>query len=296
MENIDFRLINTANPKSLIDTVCEHLGFPETTFLGTRITKKMLMDHNYFIGSDQKIITNVIQSIVWQNTLKPETLNIPSFVTDTLEYLEIAVIRVELKCDPEHKSKLKHIAKLLHTAIPYPLILLIELEGELAISLADKRINQADKTKLVIEHIYSSDWFNSQKLTESENHFLNDFSFKNASNLNYFELYYDLISMLIGLEASKISGYYASKTINIMNHSLLLGGNHKTQDFRYRSTFAEKSNHDKTTILRELEGLEVQLVSIRSRLKKETQMNEKLRFNLEAKKIKQKIADIQSQL
>ncbi len=81
-----------------------------------------------------------------------------------------------------------------------------------------------------------------------------------------------------------------------MNHSLLLGGNHKTQDFRYRSTFAEKSNHDKTTILRELEGLEVQLVSIRSRLKKETQMNEKLRFNLEAKKIKQKIADIQSQL
>jgi len=202
----DFNLIGEEENQLLIDMVFDHLALPDSTFLGTRITKKMLIDNNELSSADKKLVTDVIQSVEWQNTLKPETLNIPVYVTETVEYIEIAVIRVLLKNDGKQKGKLNKINKLLHSLIPYPVILLVKKEDELAISLADKRINQADKSKLVIEHIYSSDWLITKNLTENENYFLNDFSLKNTSNINYFELYHDFISMMISLETSKISG------------------------------------------------------------------------------------------
>lgn len=285
IELIDFRLVDDANPNGLADKVHHHLGLPDSTFLGTRITKKMLIDNNELSSHDKKLVTDVIQSIEWLNTLKPETLNIPVYVTDTVEYIEIAVMRVVLKnAENSTNSKnmgklsslsLSKVGKLLHTLIPYPVILFLELGEELAISLADKRINQADKSKLVIEHIYNSDWLSSAGLTRNENTFLNNFSLKNVSNLNYFELYQGLISILIGLEIKKVSGYDLAKN---------------------SSSFSDKSNEDKTALLKELRGLEAELGSIRNKIKTETQMNTKMRLNVDAKNIKQAIAAIKNQI
>ena len=303
MEYIDFRAAPAEKDHSqvrvdLIDKVSDHLKLPKSTFLGTRITKKMFIDNNELSSHDKKLVTDVIQSIEWRNTLKPDTVNISIYVTDTVEYLEVAVIRVVLKAGEKHKDRLINITKLLHTLIPYPVVLLVELQDDLAISLADKRINQADKTKLVIEHIYNSDWLHPEKLSANENVFLNDFSLVNVSSLNYFELYQDLISMLIGLKASRISGNYESKNSSISQR------NYKPevqvsseQDAKLASSnFSEKSNKDKTALLQKLEGLEAELASIRNKLKKEVQMNIKLRLNVEAQKIKQEIAAIRNEL
>ena len=142
----DFNLIGEEENQLLIDMVFDHLALPDSTFLGTRITKKMLIDNNELSSADKKLVTDVIQSVEWINTLKPETLNIPVYVTETVEYIEIAVIRMVLKTDGKQKGKLNKINKLLHSLIPYPVILLVKQEDELAISLADKRINQADKS------------------------------------------------------------------------------------------------------------------------------------------------------
>ncbi|MEZ9651808.1 DUF4391 domain-containing protein [Vibrio lentus] len=292
----------------MIEKVCENLALPDSTFLGTRITKKMLVDNNELSSHDKKLVTDVIQSIEWQNTLKPETLNVPVYVTETVEYIEIAVIRVVLKSDIKNKTKLKNVAKLLHSLIPYPVILLLELDEELAISLADKRINQADKSKLVIEHIYNSDWLSSTGLTENENNFLNDFSLKNVSSLNYFELYQDFISMLIGLETSKISGHYLSKSSlykNNLGKNLLTDQNDseaesqedvQQYDTLHSASFSESSNEDKTALLKELASLEAELSSIRNKIKKETQMNAKMRLNVEARKVKLAIHQIKEKL
>ncbi len=284
MEYKNFNSIGEEKNQLLIDMFFDHLALPDSTFLGTRITKKMLIDNNELSSADKKLVTDVIQSVEWQNTLKPETLNIPVYVTDAVEYLEVAVICVVLKTD-EKKGELTKINKLLHSLIPYPVILLVKQEAKLAISLADKRINQADKSKLVIEHIYSSDWLNTKNITENENYFLNDFSLKNTSSINYFELYHDFISMLIGLETSNISGRYISKN----NSNSISEASDRQSDDLDSSAFIEKSNEDKTSLLRELGALETELSSIRNKIKKETQMNIKMRLNVEAKRIKNNI-------
>lgn len=307
MESINFQSnnenSNNHQDNRLIDKVYKNLALPESTFLGTRITKKMLLESashngNELSSPDKKLVTEVIQTIEWQNTLKPETLNIPVYVSETVEYIEIAIIRITLKHDNKNKGKLKNTAKLLHTLIPYPVILLIELGDELAISLADKRINQADNSKLVIEYIYNTNWLSSISLTEAENSFLNDFSLKNASSLNYFELYQDFISMLIGLETSRISGHYLSKSKLSKNNVTPNSSNQNDLSTNSKDSipFYENSNENKTALLRNLESLEAELSSIRKNIKKETQMNNKMRLNIEAKKVKLDIADIKKQL
>ncbi|EIV8504246.1 DUF4391 domain-containing protein [Vibrio diabolicus] len=272
---IDFDSID-ANSEDLFDVVYEHLALPDSTYLGTRITKKMILENNDLSSSDKKLVNEVVQSVEWVNTLKRETLNIPTYVTEMVEYTEVAVLKVTLKADDSNLGKLKNTAKLFHTLIPYPVILLIELDGQLAISLADKRINQSDSSKLVIEHYYNSQWFSVVGLKRNEKDFLNDFTLKNVSSVNYYELYQDFISMLLAVDASYLTGEYSRE---IRSETLVL---------------VDRSNEEKTTILNKLANLEAELAGIRAKLKIETQMNQKMRLNVEAQQIKKMIGELTS--
>ncbi|MCZ2369622.1 DUF4391 domain-containing protein [Vibrio diabolicus] len=279
---IDFDAID-ANSENLFDVVYEHLALPDSTYLGTRITKKMILENNDLSSSDKKLVNEVVQSVEWVNTLKRETLNIPTYVTEMVEYTEVAVLKVTLKVDDLNLGKLKlsiinKVAKLFHTLIPYPVILMIELDGKLAISLADKRINQSDSSKLVIEHYYNSQWFSVVGLKRNEKEFLNDFTLKNVSSVNYYELYQSFISKLIQLAVSNISGLYlVDKSVE------------SNYDANSCSNFNENSNEYKTKILNDIEALEDKLKAIKTKIKQEKQMNNKLNLNMEAREVKLKI-------
>ncbi|EMF8846220.1 DUF4391 domain-containing protein [Vibrio parahaemolyticus] len=298
---IDFDSID-ANSEDLFDVVYEHLALPDSTYLGTRITKKMILENNDLSSSDKKLVNEVVQSVEWVNTLKRDTLNIPTYVTEMVEYTEVAVLKVSLKADDSNLGKLKNTAKLFHTLIPYPIILMIELDGQLAISLADKRINQSDSSKLVIEHYYNSQWFSVVGLKRNEKEFLNDFTLKNVSSVNYYELYQDFISMLLALEASYISGSYSTKISRNSNVAKSEFGSSQEENVDHsddsisHETFNEMSNEEKSHLLKELASLEAELTNIRNKLKKEVQMNEKMRLNVQARKVKQAISAITSQL
>lgn len=283
---------------NLFDKIYKHLALPDSTILGTRITKKVILENNDLTSSDKKLVNDIIQSIEWLNTLKPETLNILTYVTETVEYIEIAVLKVSLKDTPGNQGKLKHslikkVSKLFHSLIPYPVILLLELNKEVAISLADKRINQSDSSKLVVEHYYNTQWFNIRTLRDNENEFLSDFSLKNVSSFNYYEMYQDFISMLIALEISYISGSYRN---TIVPNSGRLWSHNSPVDKYEASLFQSGSNEEKTQLLKELASLENELSNIRNKLKKEVLMSEKLHFNIRARIVKKNIDKIKSNL
>lgn len=283
---IDFDSIE-ANSEDLFDVVYEHLALPDSTYLGTRITKKMILENNDLSSSDKKLVNEVVQSVEWVNTLKRETLNIPTYVTEMVEYAEVAVLKVTLKADDSNLGKLKNTAKLFHTLIPYPVILMIELDGQLAISLADKRINQSDSSKLVIEHYYNSQWFSVVDLKHNEKDFLNDFTLKNVSSVNYFELYQDFISMLLDLDASYVSGSYR------LSHLSTKRGESEVEP---SLGFYKKNNEGKSMILKEYQDLVSELENIRNLISKENSMSTKMRLNIRASNVKKRIKEIRFQL
>lgn len=297
-------------------TLCEalycNMALPDSAYLGTRLTKKMLIEsaaHNEtpLSAQEKQLISDVIQSVEWRYTLKPDTINIAPLVTELVEYPEIAIVHLLLKPQSEVSDKalsgsFSKLARLLHKLIPYPLILVGEHQKSLALSLADKRINQADKTKLVIEHCYCTPWFELtpphtlSSSTINQRAFLLDFSLKNASKLNYYEQYQDLMAMLIALQASEVTGRYQAKNQEISRLLSMLANDEQTSHSPHNATATDKTNSEKTALLKQLESTEASLNAIRNKLKNETQMNNKMRLNIEAKKLKLVIADIKAQL
>lgn len=288
--------------QSLADALYRNMALPEAAFLGTRITKKMLNDsagHNGIALSAQEkqLISDGIQSIEWRYTLKPDTVNIAAWVTDQLDYAEVALLHVRLKPQPTASDHQQHasftkLATLLHKLIPYPLLVIGELGEAIALSLADKRINQADKTKWVVEHVYHTPWFTPHHISGEQQAFLLDFSLKNAANLNYYVLYQDLIAMLIALQTSSISGRYLAKNQALLHVQAVV----ESAQPMMGASVADLSNSEKVALLKQLASLEAELNAIRNKLKKETQMNIKMQLNVAARQLKLTMADIKAQL
>jgi len=293
---------------SLADALYRNMALPEAAFLGTRITKKMLTDsasHNGIALSAQEkqLISDGIQSIEWRYTLKPDTVNIAAWVTEQLDYAEVALLHVRLELQPTASDNQRHtsftkLVTLLHKLIPYPLLVVAEQGEALALSLADKRINQADNTKWVVEHVYCAPWFTPHRISAEQQVFLLDFSLKNAANFNYYALYQDLIAMLIALQTSSISGRYLAKNQALQQVQAAAHSWHSEQSAQavLGSSAAEQSNSEKVALLKQLASLEAQLTTIRNKLKKATQMNIKMQLNIEARQLKLTMADIKAQL
>ena len=75
----------------------------------------------------------------------------------------------------------------------------ISHESSLAVSLAAKRINQADKEKWVIEESYDTDWINLEQPTAQQLDFLVDCKIRNFSFSNFLEFYRSIQERVLAL-------------------------------------------------------------------------------------------------
>ncbi|PMM83236.1 DUF4391 domain-containing protein [Vibrio breoganii] len=248
---------------TLAEQLLQAFGFPQSTELGVKVPKKTITDNTSLTSNDKQLLKDVLKSLVWRYTMKPETVNIPVFADGVHDYKEIAVLHVKVK----DNIKTKQLCRLLHQQIPYPTVLFVEFGDSVCVSLADKRVNQVDHSKLTIEHQYDTGWLNVGLNEQVHIDFFLDLKFETCSVISLYDFYFSLIQKLNGLEAAKKTGNYSSS-----------------------------AEEDLTPLLIELEQLEAQLKTIRNKIKKETQMNTKMRLNVEARKIKQAIAAVQSQI
>lgn len=84
-----------------------------------------------------------ISKITWLYSFKPSTLNIPVYQTEIREYLEVAVLLVEVE-----EKNIERIQQFINRCIPYPLVILFHFENEeadcLSFAVMHKRTNQSD--------------------------------------------------------------------------------------------------------------------------------------------------------
>lgn len=132
----------------------ETLDLPKSCYLGNRITKKMLLESEHIKPSDKKFITDDLDRLYWQYTLKPATITITPYQSNDLDYGEIAVLHGVLR----NPKRAKRLAEIIQRLIPYPLLLVFTDQNQLRLSLALKRQNLADKQKLTIESFFDTGW------------------------------------------------------------------------------------------------------------------------------------------
>jgi len=229
------------------------MSIPAACELNKTVFKKMFQENTELDATDKKALKDDVERIRWLYTLKPSTINIPKFEEGNIEYQEVAIMQADLTSP----TRAKRIAAFMNKAIPYPIILLLAHNGTFSVSVANKRISQADKAKWVVEEEWMTDWINETAPSAIQVKFIADCALKNLSSLNFYAFYQDVVARVIALNAATRSGTYKQATWE------------KTADRR--------------TTLREIAELERQAAELRTALKQESQFNRKLELNIAIK-------------
>lgn len=130
------------------------LGLPADALVQQRIPKKMLADNGAPTPADRKLIQEHIEEATWVAALKPVNAGVPAYEDPTRTYLELAVLSIQhraLKQTHGANSTIRRIAELLHRAIPYPALLVLEDEDRLLLSMAHIRWAQKEADKTVLD-------------------------------------------------------------------------------------------------------------------------------------------------
>lgn len=231
--------------QALIDA----LAIPDSCLLDKPVYKKMFLEHAELDVTDRKALSEDVSRIRWLYTLKPDTINISPYQDSEREFLEIAVLAISLSSP----ARVRRIASLMHRAIPYPLILIFEDGTKACISTADKRINQADKAKLVIADRWLTGWIDVSAPTQAQHGFLEALTFTKLPSTNFFALYEAYQALVIAIIAAERSGTFQAVHMD--------------------------ASKEQGAMLRKIEALEREIGEHKAKLKRETQMANKINLN-----------------
>ena len=242
--------------------VIDALGIPPSALVEQRVPKKLLLEHGASTAADKRQIQDGIEEIVWVAALKPTNIGVPAFEDAVRQYLEIAVLVVELRA----AAKPTRLIELIHRAIPYPLVLATRQSGSVSLSLAHKRWSQGETGKVVIEEVRQ---VSVAPVTPSaeERAFLASLAVSRLPSGNLFVLYDGLLARLAALEASRITGTF-------------------TQPNTAEDASALREGLDRHT------RLQRDLDMLRARTAKEKQINRRVELNLEIQRLEIKLKEV----
>lgn len=208
----------------------EGLNVPNSCVLNKPLFKKMFQEHVDLDAKDKKALKDDVDKIRWLYTLKPSTINIAPFSDDLRDYGELAFLVVELSS----AKNAERLGQLINRAIPYPAVIFFVLSEskiiengteandepdvkdqkkedpneQLAICLADKRINKADREKWVIEQLMISPWLRLSDVTDSGQEFINSLTFTSLPHSNFWQFYQAFMCRVQALQCAEVTGRF----------------------------------------------------------------------------------------
>lgn len=138
------------------------LRLPAEATVGQRVPKKMLAENLTSRGTatsaDRKLLQEQIDEVTWVAALKPTNAGIPVYQDEVRSYLELAVLSVRLRQGSQLDAKaakvspsVAQLAELVHRAIPYPVLLVLDDGTRIYLSLVHIRWAQKEADKAVLD-------------------------------------------------------------------------------------------------------------------------------------------------
>lgn len=187
----------------MIDCLLEALALPTSARMERRVPKAMLAEHGATGAGDRKLIENGIERLRWRASLKPSTIGVPAFTDDARDYAEIAVLTLEVR-DGANANRL---AKIAHSAIPYPLILIIGDEHASALSVAPKRRHERRADRFVIDRLMLSPAL-TKPLASAANDYVANLGVAGLPATNLLSLYEGMVNRIEAYTAAGITGSF----------------------------------------------------------------------------------------
>lgn len=263
---------------SLLDLVLNQLNVPDKCKVEKTVFKKLFEQandghKNILDAKDRVCLKKDIAKITWLYSFKPSMINIPAFKTEIREYLEVAVLLVEV----EDRKTIERIHQFFNRSIPYPLVILFHFENEgveyLSLGVTHKRTNQSDKERWVLEESIISPWMNLVQLSEVEQSFFESMQISQLSFQSFYHFYDSIKERLIALQCAGYSG-----------------------SFDLSSQDENHSTERRASALKNLIELEKRKLEISNKLKKEKQLGRQVELNVQLHKLKDEIQNIVSRI
>jgi len=242
------------------------MNIPEKCYSGRVIPKTAFYEEANLTSFDKKKIQNDITKVRWLYVFKPETINIKKFQDETIDYSEVSFIQVEL----ENYDYLDKIIEIIHKTIQYPLVLWITCNNKLVISIAEKRKNLADSTKLLVERIITSQEIDLENLSESQISFFKLFSIDKFNHTNYYEFYKDIKKLTVSLKTGEYTGKFEE--------------------------YSNEKSEITLQLVKEIESCTIQISTLKGRIKTEKQLNRQIEINIEINSLQNKVLNLTKQL
>lgn len=241
-------------------------NFPSRTLLNKRLTK-VFFSKNFELSSiEKKTLQNEVVKMEWVSSLKPSNTNIPKFETENYVVEEVQFMTCTVSNLDKHG---KVVVDLFQKYIPYQIVLVVEDEGYWMLNLTNKRINLNDRSKRTIEKLFTTNRINKTE-SETVKEFVNTLSFDRVDRTNLNTVYQSYINSVIQLKSSEITGVFNDQNL-------------------------QNNQRDIESIERK-ENLEMEIITLKNQLKKETQLNSQVSINMEIQKRKQEIQNIKQTL
>lgn len=224
----------------------EYFNIPQSCEVKNTVFKKLFYENVDLTSADKDAFTDTINKITWLYCLKPETINIQTYKDDIREYIEIEFIEVELK----EEKKINRIAEIIMRTIPYPMVLIFQLDDKLKLYVAHQRVNLSDSSKNTIEELVSTEWL------DNNSQLFDKLDIQKMRFSNFYALYSDIVD-----------------AISVYNVA------------RFVPNDVEISGEEARKLTLEIQGLEKEIACLESKLNKETQFNKKMEFNIQINKL-----------
>ena len=235
----------------------EALALPLDALIDRRIPKTLLMENGAFAAGDRRRIREEIEELRWFAALKPATVGIAGYRDAEREYLEIAVLNLDLR--PAARGE--RLIELVHRAVPYPVLLIAQREEAPELSLAHKRrsLGEAGRTVIDGEIVVARvcDDYPSKLLAD----FSDALALARQPRSTLLDLYRGWIDTVQAFRAAAITG-----------------------EFRLPHTTAAAA--DREAALRDFRWLDSRIAGIQSAASKETQMSRRAELNVELARLR----------
>lgn len=249
-----------------VEALIAALNLPAAARVDQRVPKKLLLENGAPTAADKRLITEGIEAIQWLAVLKPVTCGVPEFRDAVREYVEIAVLHVTLR----EQAKEARLIELLHRAVPYPAMVLVERGHAVSLSLADKRqaLKETDKVVLDGEPVTAT-----LHTAGSDIHaaFLQAMDLARQPRASLYALYQGWQDTVLALQAALLTGVFT-----------LLDSVERTQQRRQA--------------LQVSLALQGQITNLRSAAANASQMARQVELNLEIQRLQAQLAAARTQL
>ncbi|WP_047218799.1 DUF4391 domain-containing protein [Delftia lacustris] len=136
---------------TLHNSIVASLALPLSCRVDQRVPKKMLAEHAGATAADRRLLTDGIEEAHWLAAIKPATTAIPTWRDEMREYLELAVLSMAVRFTHAKPAQLQRLAELVHRAVPYPVLLIVSTQDNVAMSLWHKRTAQNEAARVVLD-------------------------------------------------------------------------------------------------------------------------------------------------